>query len=201
MPMFNFLFRILRRTKREIFKLYTNNFGKILFSVNGIKYKKKVAINGIPFLEISRTGACIIGDNCTFNSTIFFNPIGRNQKCQIVIGDRAKLLIGNNVGMSSTAIICHNSITIGNNVKIGGNTVIYDSDFHSLDFVKRKNPSTDVPIAKPVTIEDDVFIGAHCTILKGVSIGARAIVAAGSVVTRNIPSDEVWGGNPASKIR
>ncbi|KAB6168334.1 acyltransferase, partial [Bacteroides xylanisolvens] len=53
----------------------------------------------------------------------------------------------------------------------------------------------------PIVIEDDVFIGAHCIISKGVTIGARSIVAAGSVVVKSIPPDEVWGGNPARFIK
>ena len=53
----------------------------------------------------------------------------------------------------------------------------------------------------PIVIEDDVFIGANSIICKGVHIGARSIIAAGSVVVKDIPRDEVWGGNPARFIR
>ena len=57
-------------------------------------------------------------------------------------------------------------------------------------------------IAKaPIVIDDDVLIGARCIILKGVHIGARSIVGAGSVVTGDIPAGEIWAGNPARKIR
>ena len=50
-------------------------------------------------------------------------------------------------------------------------------------------------------IEDNVFIGANCIILKGVKIGDRSIIGAGSVVTKNVPSDQIWAGNPAKFIR
>ena len=53
----------------------------------------------------------------------------------------------------------------------------------------------------PINIEDDVWIGARCQILKGVHIGARSIIAAGSIVTKDIPSDVVAGGNPCRVIR
>lgn len=56
-------------------------------------------------------------------------------------------------------------------------------------------------VSAPVTIEDDVFIGMNCVILKGVTIGARSIIAAGSVVTKSIPADCVAGGNPAKVIK
>ena len=64
------------------------------------------------------------------------------------------------------------------------------------------NPTYKYPShAKPVVIEDDVFVGTHCIICKGVRIGNRSIVAAGSVVVKDIPNGEVWGGNPAKFIR
>lgn len=52
----------------------------------------------------------------------------------------------------------------------------------------------------PITIEDDVWIGAHCIILKGVTIGARSIIGAGSVVTKSIPPDCIAAGNPCKII-
>ena len=54
---------------------------------------------------------------------------------------------------------------------------------------------------KGITIEDDVLIGTRSIILKGVTIGARSIVGSGSVVTKSIPSDEIWAGNPAKFIK
>jgi acetyltransferase-like isoleucine patch superfamily enzyme len=105
--------------------------------------------------------------------------------------------------MSATAIICNHQIKIGNNVTIGGNTVIYDTDFHSLNPLIRKNKTIDKKSAfkLPVTIEDNVFIGAHTTILKGVTIGQNSIIGACSVVTKTIPANEIWAGNPARFIR
>ena len=50
-------------------------------------------------------------------------------------------------------------------------------------------------------IEDNVFIGAHSTILKGVTIGQNSIIGACSVVTKNIPPNEIWAGNPAKFIK
>lgn len=53
----------------------------------------------------------------------------------------------------------------------------------------------------PVVIEDDVWVGAHCIILKGVTIGARSVIGAGSVVTKSIPADCVAAGNPCKVIK
>ena len=56
-------------------------------------------------------------------------------------------------------------------------------------------------ICKPVHIKENVFIGAHSIILKGVVIGENSIIGAGSVVTKSIPSNQIWAGNPAKYIR
>jgi acetyltransferase-like isoleucine patch superfamily enzyme len=119
------------------------------------------------------------------------------------VGKGAHLSIGKNVGISSTGIVCHHKITIGDNVRIGGNTVIYDTDFHSLNKTHRLNGKLDKEHTKtkPIIIKNNVFIGAHSTILKGVEIGENSIVGACSVVVKNIPDNEIWAGNPAKKIR
>lgn len=111
--------------------------------------------------------------------------------------------IGKNVGLSSTALVAHQSITIGDNVKIGAGVCIYDTDFHALDAKLRIDSVTDLEHkkCKEVVIQDNVFIGAHATILKGVTIGANSIVGACAVVTKEIPANEIWGGNPAIFIK
>ena len=78
-----------------------------------------------------------------------------------------------------------------------------DTNFHSIDWQERRRESEMVTNTKtsPVIIGDDVFIGARTIINKGITIGNRSIVAAGSVVVKNIPADEVWGGNPAKFIK
>lgn len=84
---------------------------------------------------------------------------------------------------------------------IGAGCLITDSDHHSIDWkVRCLLGDTDKKTA-PIVIEDYVFIGARSIILKGVTIGEKSIVAAGSVVVKNIPSGEMWGGNPAKFIK
>ena len=94
-------------------------------------------------------------------------------------------------------------IKIGNNVKIGGGTTLIDTDAHSLSFKDRRNEISDVKnrIDKEIIIEDDVLIGANVIILKGVHIGARSIIGAGSVVTKDVPEDCIVAGNPAKVIK
>lgn len=102
--------------------------------------------------------------------------------------------------MSSTRLWIHESARIGTNVKIGGCVLITDTDAHPMDYVARRS-SNDGTKSAPVVIEDDVWVGAHCIILKGVTIGARSIIGAGSVVTKSIPADCVAAGNPCKVIK
>lgn len=174
----------------------------ILFYVNKVNYKN-FKTKGLPKLMVARGGEFKIGSDFRMNNNMVSNPIGCAQPCMFFVDRGAILTIGNNVQMSQSAVVCHENITIGNHVKLGGGVCIYDTDFHSIDANLRKNNETDFfnKVKKSVVIEDNVFVGAHSIILKGVTIGTNSIIAAGSMVTKNIPSNEIWGGNPAKKIR
>jgi acetyltransferase-like isoleucine patch superfamily enzyme len=76
-----------------------------------------------------------------------------------------------------------------------------DYDGHPIDPVLRRFSSAPPEEIRPVMIGDDVWIGRHATILKGVTIGDRSIVGAGAVVTRSVPPDVVVAGNPARVVR
>lgn len=178
----------------------------MLFRLNcwryGISLGKNVKTHcAMPILRISRNNAVVtICDNVIFNN---YQNVAWYSKCLIEVGPNAQLVIGENSGMSGGMIYCASKVTIGTNVNIGGGTRIYDSNFHSLNWEYRRTHILDKKNIKtaPVIIDDDVFIGANCIIGKGVHIGARSIVAAGSVVVKDIPADEIWGGNPAKFIK
>jgi acetyltransferase-like isoleucine patch superfamily enzyme len=189
---------ILNRIRRPIEYIITHF---ILYS-NGVVFSTFKS-RGFPRINVGIGGKCTFGAKFTMNNNEMSNPIGRFNRCSFILGNKGTLTIGKNVGISSSAIVCHNKITIGDNVKIGGNVVIYDTDFHSLDPEHRLKPELDNFKTKTaeVKIGDNVFIGGHTTILKGVIIGNNAIVGACSVVTKNIPNNEIWAGNPAQKIK
>ena len=196
-----YLFKAVRKVKEVSFaKVYTP-IAKVVFILNGISYGKGLRVKGLLKVIVTRRGVVNIGDNLKINSGNNYNIIGRQQRT--ILWVEGKLTIKNNVGLSSSAIICNHYISIGNNVVIGGNVVIYDTDFHSLDARQRNNPVLDRANAKkaPVVIGDNVFIGAHSTILKGVTIGSNSIIGACSVIAKDIPANEIWAGNPAVFIK
>ncbi|WP_310589011.1 acyltransferase [Dyadobacter crusticola] len=107
----------------------------------------------------------------------------------------ARITIGNDVGMSGVSISCRTQITIGDNTLLGSGAVITDNDAHGIHPDFRNNQGAIK--AKPVHIAKDVFIGARSLILKGVTIGEGAVVGAGSVVSKDVPSMAIVAGNPA----
>lgn len=122
---------------------------------------------------------------------------------KITVAKGASLKIGDYVGISSTTILVNNSLEIGNHVNIGGGCFINDSNNHSIDWRDRTDRKQDVLKAKsaPIVICDYVFIGARSMILKGVTIGEKSIIAAGSVVVKDIPANCIAGGNPCKVIK
>lgn len=197
------LYRSVRAIYTSVHGSYTGIVSRIVLNGNQVQYGNGLVSKGIPKVNVWRGGKMIIGENFSMNNGSNYNRIGRQQPCFFTVRSGAVLTIGNNTGLSGTAIVCSNNISIGNNVKIGGNTVIYDTDFHSLDKLIRADKAQDAANTKtaPVSIGNDVFIGAHSTILKGVTIGDGAIIGACSVVTRSVPQGEIWAGNPAQFIK
>lgn len=194
------LFKAIRKLFEIIQRPFYTPIAYLMLLLNGVKIGNGLFVLGLIKVMVTRRGKVVIGKDLTINSGNNYNIIGRQQKT--IFWVEGNLSIGDNVGLSSTAIICNHSISIGNNVVIGGNTVIYDTDFHSLDPLIR-NSDQDHKYAKKklVLIGDNVFIGAHTTILKGVTIGNNAIIGACSVIAKDIPENEIWAGNPARFIK
>lgn len=179
-------------------KLYPR-INRMILKTHGVEFGKNLQIPG-KMSWLIRGARITIGDNFYLSSGNGVNPIASNLQADVYVEPGATLTIGNNVGMSSTRLWIHESARIGTNVKIGGCVLITDTDAHPMDYVARRS-SNDGTMSAPVVIEDDVWVGAHCIILKGVTIGARSIIGAGSVVTKNIPADCVAAGNPCKVIK
>ena len=179
----------LKKMIRGMVDIPNKLYNKMILAYRHVSYGHNLKINGRIFCVSNSRNGIVIGDDVSINSSISSNPIGGDAKTILFAKGNGKIRIGNGCGISNTTIFATESITIGNNVLIGGGTKIYDTDFHWLDMEKRLNEAGGV--SKSVEIKDGAFIGAHTIILKGVSIGEGAVVGAGSIVTKSIPSGEV----------
>lgn len=190
---------IPRKLREFLFKYYN----RLLFYLAGVDYGKNLNVYTGITLKKYKGAEVVIGDSFCFFSGSAINPISRNIKGCIFVNNNAKLHIGNDVGISSACIWCDESIEIGHHVRIGGDCLILDTDCHSLDHIARRTIEEDrkQTRTRPIVIGDDVMIGARSIIMKGVHIGARAVIGAGSVVSHDIPEDSIAVGNPCKVIR
>lgn len=142
--------------------------------------------------------------------------------CSIVLErETGSVLIGDRTYIGASLLVCAEKIIIGSDVLIAWGCTIVDHDSHSLDW---KNRADDVRLWRdgfvqggvhraaqlknwsvvkcaPVVIRDKVWIGFNSIILKGITIGEGAVVASGSVVTKDVPAWSVMAGNPARVVK
>lgn len=183
-----------------IYKCKNRIANKIIFMLKKIHVASGVNINGI--ITIIGDGEKIfIGEGTRISSGYRANPIGGSTRTILSVASSGKIVIGNNCGVSNSAIVSNVSVTIEDDVFIGGNCKIYDTDFHSIQYENRMRRPDNTVKSAPILIKRGAFVGAHSIILKGVTIGEKSIIGAGAVVTKDVPDFEVWGGNPAQFIR
>lgn len=167
----------------------------------------------------------VVGARCMIDSSFCFKhyyaagPVGLRLgdnvtiwRASLAADADATITIGDDCYIANASLVCTAAITIGARVLIAGGVTIADSDFHPLGPALRvadtvaTSPVGDrtrrPPIkTRPVLIEDDVWIGFNATILKGVRVGAGAIVAPGALVNRDVPPGAYVVGNPARVVR
>ncbi len=199
-----FFYRIFRIVPK-LRTIYYRHWNRLYFKLIGVKFGKNMRVFNKVY--VVGKGNIKIGDNFLFLSGDGLNPLSRNIRGMLYVPHPdSTIKIGDNTGISSACIWASDRITICNNVNIGADCLIIDTDAHPHDYLKRRRGYKsdsyldEIPSA-PIVIEDDVWVGARCQILKGVTIGARSIIAAGSIVTKDIPADCVAGGVPARVIK
>jgi acetyltransferase-like isoleucine patch superfamily enzyme len=152
-------------------------------------------IEDLPY--ILGSGRIVLGDRVRLSgrSTLAFGRPVDGKLPELVIGD------GTFVG-HGCAFHAGRSIRIGRHCLFATGAAVYDLDGHPLDAARRRagEPSPPDDIA-PVVVGDDVWVGNGAIILKGVTVGDRAVVAARSVVTKDVPPDTVVAGNPARVVK
>lgn len=165
-----------------------------IFHANKIKAGKSLILQDNVFINALCKNGVKFGNNVTIqdNTTI---------ECTGIISELGEgLVIGNNVGFAHNCFIqVRGSVIIGSNVLFGPGVYLFSENHNFEDTTKFINEQG--TNRKGVVVGDGVWIGARSVILDGVNIGNNSIVAAGSVVTKNIPPLEIWGGTPAKKIK
>jgi len=162
-----------------------------------------------------------VGENTRIDSSACFRyyrakgPLGLRTGADVTLWrtslapeEKGIIEIGDGTWIANASLACSVRITIGKRVFVAGGVTITDSDFHPLTPASRlvdtiaispvgdrsRRPPID---ARPVEIEDDVWIGYNATVLKGVRIAAGAVIAPGAVVTADVPAGCTVSGNPA----
>jgi len=176
-------------TRSDIVEYVCKNENLINLGKN-TKFNQQCIFNG--------DGTVSVGDNVMFGYELSPHYYGFH----ILIQARSKnslISIGSNTVFSNDiTIIAEHEITIGERCLIGDRLTVYDNDFHEID------PSTRTRSygkAAPVNIGNNVWIGSVVTILKGVKVGNNSIIAANSVVTKDVPANAMVAGNPAKIIK
>lgn len=197
------LARHLYRIKLAILKRYWQISGRILLNSHEVKYQSGIRLYGFPIIKKSKNSNIKIGKDVVLCSDSRFTDLGISKPTILrTLKDHAKIEIGDRSGLSGTTICAMKSISIGAECLIGADVSIFDTDFHPISALNRRNNNDQHEIkSEPVVIEENVFIGTGSIIMKGVLIGKNSIIGAGSVVNRSIPENSIAAGNPCKVIR
>ena len=174
-----------------------------LLRLKGVKVGKGLVTYGAPFVHLEKKGEIILGEKVVLCSSSKANFAGVNHPVILaLLRPGAKLEIGDDTGISGVSYTAAISVKIGRGCLMGANVMVTDCDFHAVNPKgRRHNSSFSAVAARPVVIEDNVWLGADVKVLKGVTIGRDTVVAAGSVVTKDLPAGVLAAGVPARVIR
>lgn len=185
----------------ETLKNFIRRIVTYIFLINhGVETKfGYVNLVGFPLIKKCPGSRIIIGENVTLVSKTKGNILGINHPVILAtLTQDAYIDLKKGCGASGSTIIAAKGITIGEYSGLGANTNIYDTDFHPIDPIRRRNQTSILDSkCKPIFIGDDVWIAANAVILKGVQLGNGSVVSYGSVVKQSFGEETIIEGNPA----
>lgn len=139
---------------------------------------------------VDNQGTLVVGDRARLVSTIVPLELATGKQGLLEIGTSAFINYGCSIAATQL-------VRIGPRCNIGTYVIMMDNDFHRIEPELRE----EMPPSAPIILEENVWLGARVIVLRGVTIGAGSVVAAGSVVTRDIPPRSLAAGLPARVIR
>jgi acetyltransferase-like isoleucine patch superfamily enzyme len=159
-------------------------------------------LRGIPLIDIGPGASLRIGSGVHLDSKNRGYHLNMYGPVKLMADTpAARITIGNDTRIHGSCLHATTSIEVGNRVLIAANCQIIDSHGHDLCLDDPQNRIYSRDEGRPIVIEDNVWIGAGCIIMPGVTIGEGAVIGAQSVVTKSIPPRVVAGGSPARVIR
>ena len=165
----------------------------------------QLRMHGVIYGKNLRGNLCIIKNKgkIKLGNHVFLNsyPDGELFKTGLLAHlDSSLIKIGDNCSLNGTIIHSRETVIIGDNCMFGPGVVILDNDSHNTSIDQTVRIAGKIN-ANPVIIGNNVWVGMHSILMKGVHIGENSIIAAGSVITEDVPSNQLFGGNPARFLK
>ena len=169
----------------------------------GVELGEKIKCFGSVHISRSPESQISIGNN-----VYLISSSERASACAIyspvkfrTFSQTSKIIIEEGVSLNGTSILARSkTVRIGKGTMVAANVVIMDSDFHAV-WPPENRPQNPAENDADVNIGENVWLGIKSIILKGVTIGDNSVIAAGSIVTKDIPANVLAGGSPARVIR
>lgn len=186
---------MIQNVKNAILRL-SYQYYNLICRLKGIRIGRDCRIDGMPFVRMTKGSSISLGKSVTLTSRRRHNPLLEHAVSLRTLTPEARIILGNQVGISGSRLVCCNEISIGDYTIIGPNSLIYDSEGHDY------NPEVGWKgrvcyTGRPIRIGSRCFIGTGCIIMSGVTIGDRCLIAAGTVLKTNVPDGHKAEGNPA----
>lgn len=164
--------------------------------LKGMRFGKGCFVDGMPYVRMAKGSRIILGNDVTLASRAHHNPILKHRAALHTLDPSAVIDLHDHSGISGCSLVCSMRISIGEYTIIGPDTLVYDSEGHHY------SPETGwrirtIRTGNPITIGKKCYIGTRCLILSGANIGDNCVIAAGTVVNRDIPAGHYASGNPA----
>jgi len=186
---------------RQSLRLLPSFLWRLEFRIRGIQFTAPIHLVGQPICSRYPGSVISLGSGVALDSAIRSNRLGGFSPCVLrTVTPTARIRLGERVGLSNSVIVAGSSIEIGEDTILGSGVMILDNDFHIMgegfSWVSECSKNS-----KPIKVGRGCFIGSRSMILKGVTLGDRAIIGAGAVVTKDVPAFSVAAGNPARIVR